>query len=85
MIYYVATIIAKADYIDNTNLGMVGIIITQHPDIQTSKHPTPRKENFFLSISSGNVNASGVVTCQYPQIYLKTPLFVLFDLLTTVC
>ena len=33
MIYYVATIIAKADYIDNTNLGMVGIIIIQHPEV----------------------------------------------------
>ena len=74
MIYYVATMIAKADYIDNTNLDMVGIINIQHPDIQTSKHPTPGKVNFFfLSISSGNVNASGVVTSQYPQIYVKSP------------
>ena len=28
---------------------------------------------FLLSISSGNVNASVVVTWQYPQIYLKIP------------
>ena len=48
MIYYVATMIAKADYIDNTNLDMVGIINIQHPDIQTSKHPTPGKVNFFF-------------------------------------
>ena len=40
--------IAKADYIDNTNLDMVGIINIQHPDIQTSKHPTPGKVNFFF-------------------------------------
>ena len=64
--------IAKADYIDNTNLDMVGIINIQHPDIQTSN--TRKSEFFFfLSISSGNVNASGVVICQYPQIYVKSP------------
>ena len=28
---------------------------------------------FLLRISSGNVNASVVVTCQYPQIYEKIP------------
>ena len=28
---------------------------------------------FLLRISSGNVNASGAVTCQYPQIDLKGP------------
>ena len=50
MIYYVATMIAKADYIDNTNLDMVGIINIQHPDIQTSKHPTPGKVNFFFKV-----------------------------------
>ena len=26
---------------------------------------------YYLIISSGNVNASGVVTCQYLQTYLK--------------
>ena len=45
MIYYVATMIAKADYIDNTNLDMVGIINIQHPDIQTSN---TRKSEFFF-------------------------------------
>ena len=41
---------------------------------------------FPLRICSGNVNASGVVICQCPQIYFKkslrkTSLFVLFELL----
>ena len=30
---------------------------------------TQKSEVFLLRISSGNVNASVVVTCQYPQIY----------------
>ena len=35
-----------------------------------SKQPnTQKSEVFLLRISSGNVNASGVVTCQYPQTY----------------
>ena len=48
MIYYVATMIAKADYIDNTNLDMVGIINIQHPDIQTSN--TRKSEFFFFKV-----------------------------------
>ena len=34
---------------------------------------TQKSEVFLLRISSGNVNASVVVTCQYPQIYEKIP------------
>ena len=34
---------------------------------------TQKIEVFLLRISSGNVNASAVVTCQYPQIYYKIP------------
>ena len=30
---------------------------------------TQKSEVFLLRISSGNVNASVVATCQYPQIY----------------
>ena len=30
---------------------------------------TQKSEVLFLRISSGNVNASGLVTCQYPQTY----------------
>ena len=36
-----------------------------------SQHP--EKWGVSLNIFSGNVNVSGVVTCQYPQIYLKSP------------
>ena len=32
---------------------------------------TRKSEVFMLRISSGNVNASVIMTCQYPQIYLK--------------
>ena len=35
---------------------------------------TQKSEVFLLRTSSGNVNASGVVTCEYPQTYLKTTL-----------
>ena len=34
---------------------------------------TQKIEVFLFKISSGNVNASAVVTCQYPQIYYKIP------------
>ena len=34
---------------------------------------TQKSKVFHLRIFSGNVNASGVVTCQNPQIYLKSP------------
>ena len=33
----------------------------------------PEKWSVSIRISSGNVNASVVVTCQYPQIYEKIP------------
>ena len=49
---------------------------------------TQKSEMFLLRISSGNVNASVVVTRQYSQFYLKnalrkTSFFVLFELLPT--
>ena len=44
---------------------------------------TQKSEVFQLSISSGNVNASVVATCQYPQFYKKFPKknFSMYDLL----
>ena len=39
--------------------------------IRSSQHP--EKWGVSIRISSGNVNASVVVTCQYPQIYEKIP------------
>ena len=38
---------------------------------RNSQHP--QKWSVSIRISSGNVNASVVVTCQYPQIYEKIP------------
>ena len=71
---------------------MVGVIFYQlqlHYFISLEASNTQKREVFLLRISSGNLNASGVVTCQYPQIYQKilkkrkTSLFVLFEVLPT--
>ena len=36
---------------------------------RNTRTPRQKSEVFLLRISSGNVNASGVVTCQYAQAY----------------
>ena len=36
---------------------------------RSSQYPVEKNEVFLVRISSGNVNVSVVVTCQYPQFY----------------
>ena len=49
---------------------MGGVILLHiHYLISLETANTQKSEMFLLRISSGNVNASGVVICWYPQIY----------------
>ena len=48
------------------------IFITTTSYFVSLETASTRKSEVFVSrISSGNVNASVIMTCQYPQIYLK--------------
>ena len=48
------------------------IFITATSYFVSLETASTRKSEVFVSrISSGNVNASVIMTCQYPQIYLK--------------
>ena len=49
--------------------GGVIFITKCHYFISLEIANTQKSEVFLLRISLGNVNASVVVTCQYPQIY----------------
>ena len=50
---------------------MGGVIFITKPSLFhfLERANTQKSEVFLLRISSGNANISGVVTCQWPQIY----------------
>ena len=53
---------------------MVSNILPFHYFIYLETSNNKKSKVFFLWIFSGNVNASGFVSCWYPQIYKKSTL-----------